>query len=311
MKAVAVLVGLVLLSGLAGIWPTWFEGVPDPFLGSRSSLWGLIALTMFAIGWRLPRDEVREVAHRWPVVFGGTIIQYTVMPVLSYIAATTLQFDESTTVGIILVGCVPGAMASNVLTLLARGNVSYSVSLTTLATLVSPLIVPLVLKLALNGISVDFPLTTTIRQLSLYVVLPVIAGHLLGRLIQRRDQWSATISALVANLVILWIIAVVVASNRDRFGSIDARIFFALLLVNALGYVAGQLGGRALRIGPSMRRALTLEVGMQNAGLGSTLALALFPDQPEVAIPCAFYTFGCMLTGTGLAVWWSRHSARY
>ncbi|QDV38728.1 bile acid:sodium symporter family protein [Tautonia plasticadhaerens] len=307
MRPPPVLIGLLLLSGLALAWPRAFgSSAFDPFLASTGGLWGLIALAMFAIGWRLPRDEVAQVARRWPAVLGGTAVQYAAMPALAYLAARLSRLDADATVGLILVGCVPGAMASNVLTLMARGNVSYSVSLTTLATVASPVVVPLTLRVALGGISVDFPAADAMRQLSLFVVLPVGLGHALGR---ARPGWARAagpVAEAAANLAILWIIAVVVAANRDRLAVPDARLIAALLAVNLLGYLAGDLGGRALCVDRPMRRALTLEVGMQNAGLGTTIALSLFPDRPAVAIPCALYTFGCMLTGTALASWWGR-----
>jgi BASS family bile acid:Na+ symporter len=266
----------------------------------------LIALAMFAIGWRLPRDEVARVARRWPTVLGGTAVQYGAMPALAYLAARVARLDDDATVGLILVGCVPGAMASNVLTLMARGNVSYSVSLTTTATVLSPLVVPMTLRLALGGISVDFPAIDAMRQLALFVVLPVMVGHGIGRSRPGWDRLAGPVAEAVANLAILWIIAVVVAANRGRLAAPDPRLVAALLSVNLLGYLSGDLGGRLLRVDRPMRRALTLEVGMQNAGLGTTIALSLFPDRPAVAIPCALYTFGCMLTGTALASWWGR-----
>ncbi|RUL88643.1 bile acid:sodium symporter family protein [Tautonia sociabilis] len=307
MRSIAVLLGLLSLSGLAFAWPALAgSAAPDPFLASRGALWGLIASAMFAIGWRLPRDELAQVSRRWPTVLGGTAVQYAAMPTLGYLAARLAGLGPDATVGLILVGCVPGAMASNVLTLMARGNVSYSVSLTTAATVASPLVVPLALRLALGGVSVHFPAVESMRQLALFVVLPVGLGHLLSRSLPSWDRAAGPIASAAANLVILWVIAVVVAANRDRLARLDPRLLAALLAVNAGGYLAGSLGGLALRLDTAMRRALTLEVGMQNAGLGTTIALSLFPDRPAVAIPCALYTFGCMLTGTALACWWGR-----
>jgi BASS family bile acid:Na+ symporter len=113
---------------------------------------------------------------------------------------------------------------------------------------------------------------------------------------------------IIANVTILWIIAVVVGLNRDRLSEVNAAVLIVLLVVNLLGYTAGHFGAKMLRIPESMRRALTLEVGMQNAGLGTVLAIGLFPERPATAIPTAAYTFGCMLTGTMLAQWWARKS---
>ena len=285
---------------------------------------------MFFVGWLLPRDEVRHVAANWPKVLGGTCVQYVSMPLLAYFWANVFGLQGPWLWGVVLVGCVPGAMASNVLTLAARGNVSYSLSLTTLATIVSPIFVPLVLGLFLDKQTSASHFARTSIQLVWMVVLPVMCGHLLT-LAAPNWQWiGKRFGPVIANLTILWIIVVVVAVNRDRIwpdasatAALDAvstanadlgehtnqspvRLVLALLAINLTGYMAGYLGSRLLRLNLSMRKALTLEVGLQNAGLGTVLAMkTLFPDEPIAAIPTAMYTFGCVVTGTILARYWS------
>ncbi len=287
---------LVLSSVIAGVWP---NNVPDPFLISKTWLGGLVAIVMFCVGTLLPKDEVLNVLKRWPLVIGGTAIQYAAMPFLAWFMATKVfGFTGDIMIGVILVGCVPGAMASNVLTMVARGNVSYSVGLTTSATLLSPLIVPIAMKLTL-GKAVDAELLmNTAITLVQQVVIPVIAGFTLAQVSQTVAKYAAKFSGTVANFSILWIIAVVVAVNRDNIQQLPLMLMWALLLINLGGYLSGQLGGRVLGIDRGMRRALMLEIGMQNAGIGASLAKTLFPDQPEIALPCGLFAFGCMTTGT-------------
>jgi bile acid:Na+ symporter, BASS family len=296
----------LLLSSLAAlVWDRWLPGVGDPFLASRPWLNYLFAVTMLAIGSLLPEDEIRQVARRWPTVLGGTAVQYTTMPLLAWAVGRLAGLEGPALVGVVLAGCVPGAMASNVLTLIARGNVSYSVSLTTSATLLSPLAVPLALWLALGRGYESFPAARLIGELCWMVVGPVVAGHLLSRY---WPLWAATArrgGAIVANLAILWIIAVTVAANREGLAAVEPRLVAALLGLNLGGYAAGCAAGRAMRLAAGMRRALTLEIGMQNAGLGAVLALSLFGE--KAALAPALYTFGCMLTGTVLARYWATH----
>jgi len=295
---------LVLSSWIAYAWPV---GWSDPFVDTKAYLPWLIVVTMFSIGLMLPTDEVRNVLRRWPVVLGGTVIQYTAMPLLAYCVATALGITGDLFIGVILVGCVPGAMASNVLTINARGNASYSVSLTTSATLLSPLAVPLTLGFTLGAWDekqIDI-LGKSALMLLWTVVLPVVAGHVIGR---QYSNWEATFRRMapkVANLAILWIIAVVVALNRQHLGDASRILVGALVLINVGGYAAGLLGSRLLKLSAPMCRALTVEVGMQNAGLGATLATHLFADKTQTAIAPAIYTFECMLTGTLLAWMWS------
>ncbi|MBN2579434.1 MAG: bile acid:sodium symporter family protein, partial [Pirellulales bacterium] len=212
-------------------------------------------------------------------------------------------------IGIVMVGCVPGAMASNVLTMMARGNVSYSVSLTTSATILSPLVVPWILWLALGRMVENFPVGDVFFQLCWMVVGPVVIGYILSRIWSLWAAAARLAGAIIANLTILWIIAVVVGANRDGVSELDCRLIFALLAVNLAGYAAGYFGGQLLRLPEPMRRALTLEIGMQNAGLGTTLAMTLFADE-RIALPAALYTFGCMFTGTVLARVWAVWSER-
>ena len=302
---------LILLCLVAYLWPTWFGtiGMTDPFLATRGWLGYLIAVTMFAIGSLLPKDEVRQVLLRWPVVLAGTAIQYTSMPLLAYGLGRLFGLEGPWLIGVILVGCVPGAMASNVLTLIARGNVSYSVSLTTSATMLSPLIVPWTLWFAVGRMVEDFPALQVCWELCWMVVLPVALGYGLSRVSPAWEAAAGRVAAIVANLVILWIIATVVAANRVMLSDLRGQVFLALLAVNMGGYLAGYVGGAGLRLPEPMRRALTIEIGMQNAGLGTTLAMRLFPDDPAIALPAAMYTFGCMLTGTILARIWARHTS--
>jgi len=312
------LVWLTLLSAAAYWWTAWAwrSHLPDPFVASKPALDWLIAATMLAIGSLLPRDEVRQVFRHWPTVLGGTAIQYVSMPLLAYTLGRLFGLEGAWMIGIIIVGCVPGAMASNVLTLVARGNVSYSVSLTTSATVLSPVLVPLALLFALGGLAeysmsdVFWKVLLASVQLMWMVVLPVVAGYWLAQRFARWEAAARRMGAIVANLTILWIIAVVVGLNRDNLAGLDLRLLVALLAVNVGGYLAGFFGSRLLRLPYAMRRALTLEIGMQNAGLGTALALKLFKDDPATAIPAALYTFGCMFTGTVLARLWAEFGRR-
>jgi BASS family bile acid:Na+ symporter len=231
------------------------------------------------------------------------------MPFLGWGMAWLFGLDESARIGVIIVGCVPGAMASNVLTMVARGNVSYSVSITTSSTLLSPIVVPFGLWLCL-GRHVDFPIGQVSCELAWMVVIPVVAGHLLSRYYSPWQRIAGRFGGIVANLSILWIISVVVACNRQYLMQIDARLFWALLAVNILGYIGGWSGAYLMGLPSPMRRALTLEVGMQNAGLGTILAMNVFGDYPTATIPPAIYTFGCVFTGTILARCWAEYSNR-
>ena len=301
---------LLLSAGCALYFPTG-DDVWNPLIASKAGLGTLFAGTMFFIGCLLSKSEVDELVKRWPVVLGGTLIQYASMPFLAYGIGLAFGLEGPYLTGLIFVGCVPGAMASNVITLAAKGNVSYSVSLTTSATLLSPFVVPFVLSMLLGSDNSPDPVAIMIKLLW-QVVGPVVAGHLLCRFSETFAQKIRPISPLLANGTIIWIIAAVVALNQSRLLKVDGSstaivLVIALVLLNLCGYAAGFWGGKTMRLPDDMRRALSLEVGMQNAGLGTTLVIEFFPDQPDAAIPTAVYTFCCVLTGITLAKFWSRN----
>ncbi len=296
---------LVLLSVGLLAYATPRGPVLDSFLSSKAYLPYVFVLAMLSIGSVLPADEVRQTFAAWPSVVYGTLMQYTIMPALAFGLGYLLPLEPDLKVGLIICGCVPGAMASNVVTLMARGNVSYSVSVTSISTLLSPVVVPTAFGLLLGATVQTNPLDTSWKLLW-QVVLPVLAGFLLSR-------WSPHYSTLMrgwgpvlANAAILWIVGFVVAENRDYLVQSPPVLFAGLMALNLLGYVGGYLAGLLGGLDQGKIRALAIEVGMQNAGLGTVLALQLFPDRPAICVPTALYTFGCVLTGTILAWFWSQ-----
>ena len=296
---------LVVTSGIAFLWPAKPLGM-DPFVSTPWLLWSLIVVTMFALGTLVRDDELRPLRNRpWWVVLGVTA-QILVMPAAAWLVTRIVAMDDELAAGVILVGCVPGAMASNVLTSTAGGSVAYSVSLTTVATLLSPISVPAVLWIV-AGKHADQSLAKPAIQLALLVVLPTIIGHLMARRSTRLRVLAGRWSSFAASLALLWIIATVVAGNRDKLLSVGVLLVVSLLVINVIGYTAGFGVAKLARLPDRYCRALTLEVGMQNAGLGTALATSLYGAATVATIPTAAYTFGCMLTGTILAVFWRRY----
>ncbi|GIW93153.1 MAG: transporter [Pirellulaceae bacterium] len=296
---------LLAVCGMALYWEPLgaASAVGDPWLWLYGHINAMIVATMFSVGVLLPREELVALGRMGGPVAGGVLCQYAAMPALAWLATRIFPLSPEDQLGVVMVGCVPGAMASNVLTLNARGHVGYSVSLTTLATLVSPAAVPAAMLVALGTWHYDPLLLRSALFMVVTVVVPVLAGHCAGRLV--RATFARGLAALVANLLVLLIIASVVAKTRHQFTRLHLVLPAALLAINLAGYGAGWTAATMLKLPSPMRRALTLEIGMQNAGLGAALAVHLFPTKPEVAVAPALYSFGCMLTGTLLSQYWA------
>lgn len=300
----SILFWLILTSGLALFWPAAVVGF-DPFVMKTWMLWLAIVLTMFSLGGLVSPEELKPLRERPWWVMLGVATQVIVMPFAAWLATCLIPMDPEMTLGVLLVGCVPGAMASNVLTSTARGSVAYSVSLTSLATLLSPISVPVILWLLARQQTQD-SLAKSSLLLATLVTLPTILGYVVS--VRRRSiqVFLRARGSLIASVSLLWIISTVVAANRVALLSVSGLILFALLLVNLTGYLGGYLVGWFSKLPNSYRRALTLEVGMQNAGLGTTLSVTILGEGTSAAIPTAAYTFGCMLSGTLLAIIWRR-----
>ena len=280
-----VLIGLLTGAALAFAWPEWF-------LWMRPILQPGFAVTMLLVGSMVRPEQVRVFARRPTRTLVGFAVQYTVMPLTAW--AISLAFDDPVLqIGIVLVGCMPGAMASNVMTLLFRGDLILSVTMTTFATLMSPLILAFWLPL-LADTRIEVPVASLAWNATWMVVLPVAAGILLRQVKSRMPNgWDRTATMLASASIVL-IILVVVAHNRPQLLTLGPRLAGAMLGLNLCGYALAFLVGKQLDWPPEQRRTLVIEVGMQNAGLGSVLALTHLGASG--AVPSAFYTVLCVMT---------------
>ena len=280
-----ILAGIVLGGAVAFLFPA-------SVLWMRPALQPAFAVAMFFVGTLVLPGQLRAFADAPLRVVAGLVCQYTIMPVC---AAGVAWFfpDPQVRAGIVLVGCMPGAMASNVMTVLLRGDLVLSVALTTLATLACPLTLALWLPL-LADTRMSLPVAPLVWNATWMVVLPVTAGIAL-RLVSRRmpPRWETAATA-VASASIVLIVLVVVAANRARLAGLGLGLGAGMLALNLAAYALAFAAATAMRWPPPQRRTLVIEVGMQNAGLGSVLALAHLGEAG--AVPSAFYTGLCVVT---------------
>jgi BASS family bile acid:Na+ symporter len=270
--------------------------VPDMVLYVKPALQPSFAVTMFFVGLLVPPDHVRTFLGSPARPLIGILTQYTIMPLTAF--AVSLFFDDSLLrTGIVLVGCMPGAMASNVMTMLLGGDVILSVTMTSLATLLCPLVIAFWLPL-LTDTRIAIHTGPMIWNAVWMVVLPVCGGIVLRFRIQSIPSWLERGATVIASAAITLIILVVVAANRSRLLELSAGLAVAMLVLNSAGYALAFTVGLLLRWPVNQRRTLMIEVGMQNAGLGSVLALTHLGDAG--AVPSAFYTALCVLTASAM-----------
>ena len=280
---------------------------PPLFLIFKASYLWFFAVTMFALGVVLDPQELQDTLREPKRIGLGVLTQFTVMPALGFAAAYLLPVSDELALGFIIVGCAPGAMASNVIVYLAGGAVAYSVALTTVATMLAPVLTPALVKL-LGGVFFEIEFWPMLQTIVMTVVVPLLLGMGLRRLLGMRLSVARELAPAVAAIAIVIICSYAVAANQTRIAELGPLVMMAVIVVNALGYLAGWWLARLYRFDFRHRLALAIEIGMQNAGLGVALALKHF--QPETALPGALFAVWCILTAAGASGYLRRQVAK-
>ncbi|MFA5088293.1 MAG: bile acid:sodium symporter family protein, partial [Candidatus Omnitrophota bacterium] len=210
---------------------------------------------------------------------------------------------QEMSVGLILTGAAPGAMSSNVLSYLAGADVAYSVSLTTVSTLLSPLLTPFLTYLLAREI-LDVPFWGMFWSVAKMVVFPLLLGFWIRSRFDKQVSGVVKIFPAISVTFIVFICSLVIALNKEYILKMNPQIFWVVLLLNLAGLGLGYLVARGCRFDILKTKALTIEIGMQNAGLGSVLALKHFSER--AAIPAALFVFVCIFTASILVQIWQR-----
>lgn len=263
----------------------------------------LLGIVMFGMGLTLSVEDFRRVFSRPKDIAVGVGAQFTVMPLVAFALAVGLNLPPELAVGVILLGCCPGGTASNVITYLAKGDVALSVSLTSVSTVLAPLLTPLLmLLLAGRWLPIDAgALFISIVQVVLVpVILGVLANTLFGGVVRRVRPALPLVS--VSFIVI--IVVGVVAASAENILTVGPLVLLLVVIHNTFGLALGYLLARISGVGLSQRRAVSIEVGMQNSGLAAALATTYFGG--VAALPGAIFSVWHNISGPLLATYWSR-----
>lgn len=277
------------------VWAFYRPEVFSGFLSDRVTLF--FAVTMFGIGVALELPEAEKSVRRVDKILLGTLAQFSIMPLAAYSLTRMVDIQPELALGLVLTGCVPGAMSSNVLAYIARGDVAYSVALTTVSTFLSPWVTP-ALTLVLLGDRVDIPYLGMMMTIIESVLLPLAGGMLFRKVLGRRVEPFLEFFPALSVAAIVVICSVVVSRNAGMIREATLSLFWLVVLLNAAGMAGGFIFGGLIRLSPAGRRTLAIEIGMQNAGMGVVLALTHFKDQSAVALPSAIFTVWCIVTAS-------------
>jgi BASS family bile acid:Na+ symporter len=276
---------------------SWFKGDYISFA---------LALIMLGMGLTLTLDDFKRVLKFPKSVFIGVSLQYTVMPLSGYAIAYIYDLPTPFAVGLILVACCPGGTASNVLTFIAKADVALSVTLTSISTLLSVLLTPL-LTLYLAGNRVDVNSVGLLLSTLKVIILPVAIGVFLNYFFPKLTKKLSIVSPLLAVLMIILIVASVIAANKAPITESGFKLLASVFSLHIAGFLFGYILSILLKENLISARTISIEVGMQNSGLGVLLARENFTN-PLTAVPCAISSLAHSLIASVLAAFWRRES---
>ncbi len=293
-----------LIASLLSLWHpplfTWFTGIWIPV--------GL-GLIMLGMGLTLSWEDFRRVTRFPQLVFYGLILQYTVMPFMGLASAWLYALPVPLAVGLILVASCPGGVASNVISYLAKADVALSVTMTAFSTVIAVVMTPL-LTAWLAGSRIEVPVWGLLRDTAGVVILPIALGLLLKRFFPRATRRVLPAAPLMAVVLIVLIVASIIGAGKKDILEAGLRLLLAVFTLHAGGFFFGYAIARLLSRKEIAARTISIEVGMQNSGLGVVLARQNFAD-PLFAIPSAISSLFHSLIASLLAAVWRRSAWRH
>ena len=294
MGAMVLLVAaLALFVPASFVWiDTW---VINPMLG----------VIMFGMGLTLSPQDFKVVLSRPKDIFIGCLTQFTVMPLLALGLTLAFSLPKELAIGVILVGCCPGGTASNVITYLAKGDLALSVGMTAASTILAPLMTPFLVWL-LAGTMVDVDTVGMLMSIVYVVIAPIVCGLLCQRFLPAMTKRVTPYLPALSSVAIMVVVVIVVSHNAERLLTAGLLIVSIVMIHNLLGLAIGYTIGRLLHLQKPKCVALSIEVGMQNSGLASSLAVLHFAAYPLATIPGAVFSVWHNISGALMAHFYSK-----
>src|SRR5574344_1601774 len=290
-------IGIAILTYFYPELCSWVKG------NAQTVILGIIMLSM---GMTLSSQDYKILAQRPFDILIGAIAQFTIMPFIAITIATSFNLSPGLTLGLVLVGCCPGGVSSNIMSFLCKGDVAFSVGMTCASTLLAPVMTPLLLQLTAGEI-IEIDAVGMFLNILLVTILPVGLGCLLNYRYAHRPSFP-TLQGLMPGCSVICLACIVggvVSTVHDDLLARGLMLFlwtFAVVIChNGLGYLLGWNAGRLAGFSVAKKRTLSIEVGMQNAGLATVLAGTFFAAQPLSVLPCAISCAWHSISGTILA----------
>ena len=306
-----VVIAIAVITFFVPHWMGWvnYQLFMDPLANKFTSQSIIIGVIMFSMGLTLTTQDFMILSKRPFDICIGAIAQYLIMPFLAFTISRLLNLPAGIALGLILVGCCPGGVSSNIMSYLCGGDVAFSVGMTTVSTILSPVMTPLMVSLLASGTKISIHGLPMFLSIVETVIVPVAIGFILNYMFGKKKVFQEVQKVMpgVAVLGLACVVGGVISSQGAHFFQSGVVIFAAVLLHNSLGYLLGYGAGRLTGMNIAKKRTISIEVGMQNAGLATNLATttAQFAPTPESAIICAVSCVWHSISGTLLAGWFA------
>ncbi|WP_191561099.1 bile acid:sodium symporter family protein [Metabacillus idriensis] len=277
--------------------------IPAPFLWLNGYITILLGIVMFGMGLTLKAVDFKIVLTKPLPVIIGVCAQFIIMPSVAFLLAYGMNLPPELAAGLVLLGSVPGGTASNVMVYLAKGNLPLSIAMTSLSRLIAPIATPLILLL-LAGQWMPIDPVSMFVSITQVIIVPIILGIAIRKFFRTGVDKSLSVIPLISVLAIIIIVSAVISANVESIAESGLLIISAVILHNTFGLLLGYLTALMLGLDEGTRRAISIEVGMQNSGLGVALASAHFG--PLAALPSVLGAVWHNISGPILATFWSK-----
>lgn len=304
LKGYSFTIAIFAAVSVAMYYPAYFVSVGDFKLSKL--IVPLMQIIMFGMGTGLSLKDFARVMQMPKGVIAGVLCHYIIMPLVAFAITRLFSFPPEISAGIVLVGSCPNGLASNVMTYLARANLALSVTLTAISTMIAPFVTPFFMQL-LAGQYVEVDLWKMMMDIVKVVILPIGAGLVFNYFLHGKFKILDNIMPVLSMAGITLIIVVITAAGRNDLLIVGPLLILAVLLHNLSGYFLGYWSSRLLRMSEKDCRTIAIEVGLQNAGLASSLALAM-GKLSTVGLASAIFAPVMNITGSTLALWWRAHT---
>ncbi|MFC6167066.1 bile acid:sodium symporter family protein [Acinetobacter terrestris] len=290
------------------LWVILFAGIallaPDLFIWLKAYIPWLLGIIMLGMGMTMTVDDFKGVLQSPKAVFIGVVAQFAVMPGLAYLLCKMMNLPSEIAIGVILVGCCPGGTASNVITYMAKGNTALSVACTSVSTLLAPLLTPAIFYL-LASQWIEINASSMFISILQVVLFPIILGLIIRAVLKSKVESYIQVMPLISVIAIVAIVAAIIGGSKAQILESGLLILGVVALHNGLGYLVGFWASRLFKLPYADCKAVAVEVGMQNSGLGVALAAVHFSASPLTAVPSAIFSLWHNISGPALATYWA------